>query len=138
MSETFKPAETTIGGREQTASSASAAVDFGGQQTEAAVDEAGQAAQSNVDFAAAAVHRETETIAETVNAATDGSTKAAEQSREEMMIGMRTAADIGSRAVDIGLGGSLRMLSSAAQAMDIYRDASEKPPNVSRHCFQAP
>jgi hypothetical protein len=54
------------------------------------------------------------------------STKAAEQSREVMLMGVRTAAGVGSRVADISFGRGHHMMSSAAHAMDVYRDASER------------
>jgi hypothetical protein len=54
------------------------------------------------------------------------SSKAAEQGREVLMMGMRTAAGVGSRVADVSFGRGHHMMSSAAQAMDIYRDASER------------
>ena len=68
----------------------------------------------------------TETVAETANAAANMSSRAAEQSREVMMMGMRTAAGVSSRVADINFGRGHHMMSSAAQAMDVYRDASER------------
>ena len=68
----------------------------------------------------------TETVAETANAAANMSSKAAEQSREVMMMGMRTAAGVGGRVADISFGRGHHLMASAAHAMDIYRDASER------------
>ena len=41
-------------------------------------------------------------------------------------MGVRTAAGVGSRVADINFGRGHHLLASAAQAMDIYRDASER------------
>jgi hypothetical protein len=51
---------------------------------------------------------------------------AAESSREVLMMGMRTAADVGSRVADISFGRGHHLMSSAVHAMDVYRDASER------------
>ena len=68
----------------------------------------------------------TETVAETANAATNLSAKAAEQSREVLLMGVRTAAGVGSRVADISFGRGHHLMSSAAHVMDVYRDASER------------
>jgi hypothetical protein len=67
-----------------------------------------------------------DTIAETAEVATNMSSQAAEQSRDVMMMGVRTAADVGSRVADIGFGRGHHLMSSAVHAMDLYRDASEQ------------
>jgi hypothetical protein len=82
--------------------------------------------QHAADRAIAASQSITETVAETANAAANMSSKAAEQSREVLMIGVRTAAGVGSRVADINFGRGHHLLASAAHAMDVYRDASER------------
>jgi hypothetical protein len=42
------------------------------------------------------------------------------------LMGVRTAAGVGSRVADIGLDRGHHLLASATHAMDIYRDASER------------
>ena len=73
-----------------------------------------------------AAHTVSETVAEAVDTATAMSSKVVDETREAMMIGVRTAAGVGSRVADISMGRSHHMLSSAARTMDIYHDASER------------
>lgn len=126
MSETMKTADATKKATDQTARSGQATMDAAGRTTKDAINETSQVAQNATDRARAAGQSMTETVAETANAATNLSTKAAEQSREAMMMGMRTAAGVGSRVADISFGRGHHLMASAAHAMDIYRDASER------------
>jgi hypothetical protein len=88
--------------------------------------ESNEVGQHAADRAMAASQSMTETVAETAHAAASMSSKAAEQSREVMMMGVRTAAGVGSRVADMSFGRGHHLLASTAQAMDIYRDASER------------
>jgi hypothetical protein len=94
--------------------------------TKEASNETSQAARNGTDHAREAGQSINETVSETAHAAADLSSKAAEQGREVMMMGMRTAAGVGSRVADISFGRGHHLLASAAHAMDIYRDASER------------
>lgn len=70
-----------------------------------------------------------EAAAETANAASTLSSKAADRGRDMMMSSMHTAADVSSHAADISFGRGQHLLASAAHAMDVYRDASERSAN---------
>jgi hypothetical protein len=126
MSETSKTAEATKKATDQTARFSQANIDAATRTTKESISEASHAAQNGAERAKDVAQSITETVAETANAATNMSTKAAEQSREVMLMGMRTAAGVSSRVADISYGRGHHLLASAAQAMDIYRDASEK------------
>jgi hypothetical protein len=126
MSETSKTAETTKKATDQSARSGQATIDAAGKTTKEAINEASPVAQNGIDRAREAGQSMTETVAETAHAATNLSSKAAEQGREALMMGVRTAAGVGSRVADISFGRGHHLLSSAATAMDIYRDASER------------
>jgi hypothetical protein len=126
MSETSKTPETAKRAQDQTARSGHTAIDAAGKMTKDAIDETSQMAQHATDSAEDAGQNINETVVETTRAATDLSSKAVEQGRDVMMMGVRTAADVGSRVADIGFGRGHHLMSSAAQAMDVYRDASER------------
>lgn len=126
MSETMKTAETTRKATDQAARSSQAGIDAASKVTKDAISETSQVAEHAADRAREAGQSMTETVAETANAAANMSTKAAEQGREAMMMGVRTAAGVGSRVADISFGRGHDLMSSAAHAMDIYRDASER------------
>jgi hypothetical protein len=126
MSETTKTAETTKRATDQAARSSQASIDTASKATKDTISEASNAMQNGADRAKDVAQRMTETVAETAQAATTMSTKAAEQGREVIMLGVRTAADVGSRVADINFGRGQHLMSSAAHTMDIYRDASER------------
>jgi hypothetical protein len=122
----MKTAETAKKATEHTAGSTKAAMDAAGKSTKDTISETSSVAQHAADRAREAGQSMTETVAETANAAANLSSKAAEQSREVMMMGVRTAAGVGGRVADISFGRGHHLLASAAHAMDIYRDASER------------
>lgn len=126
MSETVKNAEATKRATDHTAKSGHATIDNATKATKESIGEAGQVAEHAADRAKELGRSMTETVAETAHAATNMSSKAAEQSREAMMMGVRTAAGVGSRVADINFGRSHHLMASAAHAMDVYRDASER------------
>ena len=126
MSETTKTAETARKGTDHVARSSHASIDAAGKATKDSINETGHIAQNAADRARDMGQSITDTVAETANAATSLSSKAAEQSREAMLMGVRTAAGVGGRVADISFGRGHHLLASATQAMDIYRDASER------------
>jgi hypothetical protein len=126
MSETTKTAETIRRTTDQGVKSGQAGIEAATRTAKDAINEAAQVSQNGADRSKEAAHSITETVAETANAAANLSTKAAEQSREVMMAGVRSAAGVGSRFADINFDRSRDLMSSAAQAMDICRDASER------------
>ncbi len=85
-----------------------------GKTAKESIHDTGRAAQNAADRAKDAAYSMTETVTETANATADMSTKTAEQSREVMMMGVRTAAGVGSRVADISFGRGHRLMSSAA------------------------
>src|ERR1700756_5712385 len=89
---------------EQTTRSGHAATEAGGKEAKDMIRETSQAAEAGTDQAMAAGHRVTETVSETAGAAVELSSRAAEQSREALMYGMRTVADLGCRVADVSLG----------------------------------
>lgn len=126
MSETTKAADATKRTTDQATRSTQPGVDAGAKVTRDAINETAYAAQNGAERAKETAQTITETVAETAHAAANLSSKAADQSREAMLIGVRTAAGVGSRVADINFGRSRDLMSSAAHAMDIYRDASER------------
>ena len=126
MSETSKAAEAAKKATDHSSRSTQAATEAAGRSTKAAMHESSEIGQHATDRAMAASQSMTETVAETANAAANMSSKAAEQGREVMMMGVRTAAGMGSRVADISFGRGHHLLASAAQASEVYRDASER------------
>ena len=125
MSETTKTAETMKRAADQTTRPSQAAVDAAGKATKDVTHETSRVAQGIADHVKEAGHRMTETVEETAGAA--------EQSREALLMGVRSAADVGCRFADISFDRGHHWLTSATQAMDIYRDASDR----SAECMQA-
>ena len=126
MSETTKTADVTKRTTDQAARSAQTGADAGTKVTRDSVNETAYAAQNGADRAKETAQSITETVTETAHAAASLSSRAADQGREAMLMGVRTAAGVGSRVADINFGRSRDLMSSAAHAMDIYRDASER------------
>jgi hypothetical protein len=109
------------------------AVDAAGKATKDVIRETSQSAQAGAEHAQEAGHRTAETVADSAGTAAELSASTAEQGREALLIGVRTAADVGYRVADISFGRGHHLLASASQAMDIYRDASDR----SAECMQA-
>jgi hypothetical protein len=126
MSETAKIADAAKRTTDHAARSSQASMEAASKSAKEAISETSQAAQSSAERTKETAQSMTETVAETANAATNLSSKAAEQGREAMMMGVRTVAGVGSRVADISFGRGHDMMASATQAMDIYRDASER------------
>jgi hypothetical protein len=122
MSETTRTAETTKRATDQTMRSSQATMEAAGKATRDTNHETNHAAQNGTERPREVTH----TITETAGVAADLSSKAAEQGREVLLMGMRTAAGVGSRVADVGFGRGHHLLASATHAMDIYRDASER------------
>jgi hypothetical protein len=101
-------------------------VDTSTRTAREAAGQTGQIAQNAADRARDAGQNMSETVSETANAATNMSSKVADQGREVILMGMRTAADVGGRVADISFGRGHHLLASTVQAMDIYREASER------------
>lgn len=126
MSETAKTADTARRVIDQTTKSSQSAIEGANRTSKESINEAGQMARNATDRAKELGLSMTETVAETANAATEISSRAAEQGREALRLGVQTAAGVSGRVADINFGRSHHLMSSAAQAMDIYRDASER------------
>jgi len=93
------------------------------------IGQTAQASQRSAEKGRQASHAAVEATAHAAGVATDLSGKVAEQSREVVMLGVRTADGVRERVADIAdqnFGRGQHMLTSAAQAMDVYRDAAER------------
>ncbi len=66
-----------------------------------------------------------QTMTRSAGAATDMTQHVADQGRDVLMMGVRAAAGVNGRIVEIGCGRGHRMLESATRVMDIYRGAAE-------------
>jgi len=122
----MKTAEATKRATDQATRSSQAGVEAATRTTKDTISETAQAAQNGADRAKEVAQGMTETVTEAAHAAANLSSKATEQGREAMLMGVRTAADVSSRVADINFGRGHHLMSSAAHAMDIYRDASER------------
>ncbi|HEX4366227.1 MAG TPA: phasin family protein [Rhodopila sp.] len=134
MSETSKAAETMKKAADHATRSSQAAMEAAGKATRDTIQET---MGNGSERAREATHTLTETVAETANVTAGLSSQAAEQGREVLLMGMRTAADVGGRVADIGFGRGHHFLSSATHAMDIYRDASERSAEHAQALFSS-
>jgi hypothetical protein len=67
-----------------------------------------------------------ENVAKAADTTVAMTSEVADQDRDIMFMGVRTAAGVGGRIADIGYGRGHHLLTSVVQAMDIYRDAAER------------
>jgi hypothetical protein len=104
MSDTSKTAETAKRATEQTARFGQAATDVAGKAMKDTISETIRTAQGGADRGQEAGQRVMQTAAEEAHA----------------------AADVAGRVADISVDRGHRLVASAAHAMDIYRDASER------------
>jgi len=126
MSETIKPTDAAKKIADQAARSGQATADMTSSIAKDSIGQGAQVAQHAAERARNVTRDVTETVQEAAHAATNMSSKAAEQGRDVMLMGVRTAADVSSRVADINFGRGQHLMSSTAQAMDIYRDAAER------------
>ena len=133
MSETTKTAETTKRAAEQTARPSHAAVETAGKAAKDTMQETSTHRAGQYGSRQGGRSPHDRNGRETAGAASDLSSRAAEQSRDMLLMGVRTAADVGCRVADISFGRGHHWLASTTQAMDIYRDASDR----SAECLQA-
>jgi hypothetical protein len=126
MSETTKTADTNRKTSENVSRAGQATIEAVGKASRDTVDEAARATQNGAGHARQAAQVVSDVVAETADAATTLSSKVAEQSREAIWSAARTAAGVSSRVADISYGRSHNLLSSTVQALDVYRDASER------------
>jgi hypothetical protein len=126
MSETSKTTETMKQAAGLTARSGQAAAETAAKTARDTIHETSHLARNGADRAREVGHTITETVAETAGVAADLSSRAVEQGREVLLMGVRTAAGVSSRIADIGSSRGRHWLSSATHAMDIYRNASEQ------------
>jgi hypothetical protein len=126
MSETTKTAETSRKAADNVGRAGQASIEAVGKATRDTADETVKAVHNGADRAKDAARTVNDVVAETADAATVASSKVAEQGREVIMMAARTAAGVSSRVADISYGRSHTILNSTVQALDIYRDASER------------
>jgi hypothetical protein len=85
----------------------------------------GEMAQQTVEEVQGVGEAVAETVVRTADAAVEMGQKVAEQGREVMLLGVRAAAGMNGRIADAGYGRGHRVLSAAAHALDIYREAGD-------------
>lgn len=83
-------------------------------------------ARNGVNHSAAAEDLMSETVAEAVVAATKISSTVAEETKQNLMTGVRTVSGVGGHVADISFGLGRDMLASAKRTMDVYCGTSER------------
>jgi Phasin protein len=121
MSET-KPAREGV---EQVRTAAQAAVDSTVRTSKATMSRSQDAFNRTADETQNIGSHVADTMARGAEAATDIAQRSAEQSREVVWLGMRTAAGVNGRLADVSYDRGHRTLESAAHALEIYRQAGE-------------
>lgn len=137
MSETTRATDAAKRATDNAAKSSPSNIDTAANTSKDAVNETARATQAATERVKDTAYGMSETATDASNAAADLSNRAAEQGREVLMMGVRTAADVGSRVADISFGRGHHLMSSAANAMDIYRDASERSAERVRALFSS-
>jgi len=66
-----------------------------------------------------------DTVVKTADAAAEMGQRAAEQGRDVMMLGVRTAVEMNGRLAEAGYGRSHRVLGAAAHALQVWHEAGE-------------
>jgi hypothetical protein len=126
MSESTKTAETGRKASDNGSRASHATTEAASKATKDTVEETAKAAETGADHAKEAAHQVGDRIKESANVATTVSAKVVEQGRDVILFAARAAAGVGGRAADIGIGQSHKVISSTVQALDVYRDASER------------
>ena len=122
MSETMNASDTARRTHENAARSGFAAVDSAAKATKEAVAQTAALTEK----AANRVKQANETATRIASEATSAVSKATASGADAMMTGVRAVADISGKVGDASFGHSHQMLASAARAMDVYTDATER------------
>lgn len=121
MSETTKNTESSKKMADHAARSAQGSVESAAKATKDSMDDTGK-----MDGTGKMASHAADRAVETSQGMTETAAQAADQSREAMLMGARAVANIGGKVADINFGRGHHIMSSAAHAMDIYRDAAER------------
>jgi hypothetical protein len=112
--------------QDATTRTAQAAMDATTKVTKSSLGQVEQMTRQATEKAPNVARTALENVAKTADATAEMSSAVADQGGDVMFMGVRTAAGVGSRIADISYGRGHHLLSSVAQAMDIYRDAAER------------
>jgi hypothetical protein len=125
VSDTKKAAQPAREGIEQVREAGKAAVDSTVRSSKEALGRAEDVLNRTVNEAGAIGSSVADTMARTAEASVDLSQRVAEQGREVVRFGMRTAGNVNSRFADTSYDRNQRALEAATRALEIYREAAE-------------
>lgn len=122
MSETMKISDTARGTQDNAARSGFAAVDSVAKATKDAAAQGAALTETAMDRAKQANQAAAQAVSQATNITSDATSSGA----DAMMAGVRAAAGIGGKVGDITFERGHQALASAARAMDVYADATER------------
>src|SRR5690349_17527442 len=125
MSETKAASQAARGGVEQLREATQAAVDTTARTTKEAIGRGKDVLDRTADETRNIGSAVADNMARSAGVAADMAQRSAEQSREWMWLGMRTAAGVSSRFADVDYDLGQRALASTARAIETYRQAGE-------------
>ena len=125
LSETKKPEQAAREGVDQARGAAQAAVDSTVRTSKETMKRVQDTFNSTADEARTIGSNAADTMARGAEAAADIAQRSAEQSREVVWLGVRTAAGVHGRLADVSYDRGHRTLGASARALDIYRQAGE-------------
>jgi hypothetical protein len=135
MSETKKPQPSAREGFEDVRTAAQAAANATARTTRTAVDRTQDAFNRSADEARNIGSHVADTMARSAEAAAEVAQRSAEQGREVVWLGMRTAAGVNGRFADVSYDRGQRTLGAAAQALETYRQAGESAAEKAQTLF---
>jgi leucyl-tRNA synthetase len=125
MSDTKRASQPAREGIEQVREAGKAAVDSTIRSSKQALGQAGDVLNRSVDAAGVIGSSTAATMARSAEATVDLSQRIAEQGRDVVRLGMRTAGSVNSRLADASFDRNHRVLESTIRALEIYREAAE-------------
>ena len=124
MSDTKKPSQPAREGIEQAREAGQTTVNSTVRSSQEALGRAGDMLNRTVDQAGVIGSSMADTMARSTEATVDLSQRVAEQGREAMRFGLRTAASVNSQLADTSYDRNHRVLESTTRALETYREAA--------------
>jgi hypothetical protein len=125
VSDTKKTSQPAREGLEQVREAGKTAVDSTVRSSKEALGRAEDVLNRTVDEAGVMGSSMADTMTRSVEATMDLSQRVAEQGRDAVRFGMRTAGSVNSQLADTSYDRSHRVLQSTTRALEIYREAGE-------------
>jgi len=125
VSDTKKTPQSAREGFEQVREAGKTAVDSTVQSSKEALGRAENVLNRTVDKAGAISSSMADTMARSAEATAELSQRVAEQGRDVVRLGLRSAGNVSGRFADASYDRNHRMLESTTRALEVYREAAE-------------